>query len=151
MGRGTRFDGILIAHLGNIDGPRPDRENRLAYLKATLDAGWHVCADVVFHQGSFLLPFDGGFNVAPPGFFSKQRVWSRCFDADTLDALCNVGAHAFFATEALPTLTSAQFIWTPAPNALAARSIAFLPEDAPNWLDKFEPAGLCSNFPARYI
>ncbi|NDE17992.1 hypothetical protein EBZ80_24020 [bacterium] len=99
MGRGTRFDGILIAHLGNINGPRPDKENRLAYLQAALKAGWHVCAEVVFHQGSFLLPFDGGFNVAPPSFFSNQRVWSRCYDAETLDALCNVNAHAFLVNE----------------------------------------------------
>lgn len=151
MGRGTRYDGILISHLGNINGPQPDKENRLAYLQAALAAGWHVCADVVFYQGSFLLPFDGGFNIAPPSFFSKQRVWSRCHDTDTLDALCNVGAHAFFANDTIPTLTSAQFIWTPAPFDLAARSIATLPENNPGWLERFEPAGLCSNCPARYI
>jgi len=150
MARNTRFEGILIANLGNTIGPQPEKENRLAYLTAALNAGWHVCADVVFHQGSFLLPFDGGFNIAPPGFFSKQRVWSRCFDADTLDALCNVGAHAFFDSES-PTLTSAQFIWTPAPRELAQRSIAFLPENAHGWVEQFEPAGLCSNYPARYI
>lgn len=150
MARNTRFDGILIANLGNIDGARPEKENRFAYLKAALDAGWHVCANVVFHQGSFLLPFDGGFNIAPPGFFSKQRVWSRCFDAETLDALCNVGAHSFCDSDT-PTLTSAQFIWTPAPRELTQRSIAFLPETSPGWIDQFEPAGLCSNSPARYI
>lgn len=150
MKRGTPFDGIIIANLGNIHGSQPDKENRLAYLQATLAAGWHVCADVVFHCGNFLLPFDGGFNKAPPAFFSKQRVWSRCFDADTLDALVSVGAHAFFDS-ASPTLTSAQFVWTPAPRELTQRSIAFLPETAPDWLAQFEPAGLCSNFPARYI
>jgi hypothetical protein len=150
MARHTRFDGILIANLGNIHGSQPEKENRLAYLKATLDAGWHVCVNVVFHQGSFLLPFDGGFNIAPPGFFSKQRVWSRCFDCETLDALCNVGAHALFDS-ATPTLTSAQFIWTPPPHELAPRAIAFLPETSPGWVEKFEPAGLCSNSPARYI
>lgn len=151
MRRGTPFDGIIIANLGNIHGPQPDKENRLAYLQAALAAGWHVCADVVFHCGTFLLPFDGGFNPAPPAFFSKQRVWSRCFDADTLDALCNVGAHAFFANDTAPTLTSAQFLWTPPPHRLAPRSIAFLPETQPNWLEHYEPAGLCSNVPAEYI
>lgn len=150
MTRNTHFDGILIANLGNIDGPQPEKENRLSYLKAALDAGWHVCANVVFYQGSFLLPFFGGFNIAPPGFFSKQRVWSRCFDGETLDALCNVGAHAFFDCDS-STLTSAQFIWTPAPKELVPRSIAFLPETSPGWIEHFEPAGLCSNFPAQYI
>jgi hypothetical protein len=150
MARNTRFDGILIANLGNINGAQPEKENRLAYLQATLSAGWHVCVNVVFYQGSFLLPFDGGFNIAPPGFFSKQRVWSRCFDGETLDALCNIGAHAFFDSDT-PTLTSAQFIWTPAPRELAARSIAFLPETSSGWIEQFEPAGLCSNSPARYI
>jgi hypothetical protein len=150
MARNTRFDGILIANLGNINGAQPEKENRFAYVQAALSAGWHVCVNVVFYQGSFLLPFDGGFNIAQPGFFSKQRVWSRCFDGETLDALCNIGAHAFFDSDT-PTLTSAQFIWTPAPRELAARSIAFLPETSPGWIEKFEPAGLCSNSPARYI
>jgi hypothetical protein len=151
MASRTRFDGILIANRGNTNGQKEADENKLAYLQAALKAGWHVCADVVFHQGSFLLPFDGGFNVATPSFFSNQRVWSRCHDADTLDALCTINSHAFFVNETGPTLTSAQFIWTPAPYDLSQRSIAFLPENSPNWIEKFEPAGVCSNCPARYI
>lgn len=152
MASSPRFEGIIISHLGNIAGRQPKQENRFKYLKAALDAGWHVCADVVFYQGGFLLPYDGGFNPAPPSFFSNQRVWSRCYNADTLDALCNIGAHAFMDAEHMPTLTSSQFIWTPANRELSPRSIAYLPEMAePTWLDSYEPAGLCSNEPASYI
>jgi hypothetical protein len=151
MARTAAFDGIIISYLGNIDGRQPEHENRLKYLQAALKAGWHVCVDVVFHQGSFLLPFDGGFNPAPPSFFSNQRVWSQCYDADTLDALCNVGGHAFLSNEHGLTLTSAQFIWTMPGRELSPRSIAVFPEEQPGWLDQYEPAGLCSNQPARYI
>ena len=152
MASTQRFEGIIISHLGNIAGRQPKQENRLKYLKAALAAGWHVCADVVFYQGSFLLPFEGGFNPAPPSFFSGQRVWSRCYNAETLDALCNINAHAFLDTEHMPTLTSSQFIWTPANRELSLRSIAYLPETAePNWVYAYEPAGLCSNEPSSYV
>jgi hypothetical protein len=151
MGR-QRFDGIIISHLGNIHGRDETRENRLAYVQEALKAGWHVCVDVVFHCGSFVLPFDGGFNPAPPAFFSKQRVWCRAHDPMTLDALCNINAHAFLNTDSGLALTSSQFIWTAQPYDLVARSIAAFPEDAPAaWLDTAEPAGLCSNAPALYI
>lgn len=151
MARNMRFDGILIAHLGNQNGPNPEQENRLKYVQEALKAGWHVCVEVIFYQGSFLLPFDGGFNVAQPGFFSNQRVWSKCQDGETIDALCNIGAHSFLVNDAGPTLTSAQFVWTPAPRELSARSIAYLPESSPGWLEQYEPAGLCSDFPMQYV
>lgn len=152
MGSRRGFDGIIIAHLGNISGRQPAKENQFKYLQAALDAGYHICAEVVFSNGAFLLPTTKGLQYAPPAFFSKQRVWSRCHDADTLDALCNIGAHAFIATSADLTLTSHQFIWTLPPRELSPRSIAVYPEFADaDWLDKFEPAGLCSNEPSSYI
>lgn len=150
--RRSVFNGIVIANLGNTDGRQPDAENRLAYIQKTLKEGWNVCVDVIFHCGSFILPFDGGFNVAPPALLSKQRVWCRAFDADTIDALCNINAHCFLNSENFMALTSAQFIWTLPPHALVPRSIAMLPETADvSWLENSEPAGLCSNEPRRYI
>ena len=152
MGSWRGFDGIIISHLGNIDGRQPEKENQLKYLQVALDAGYHVCVEVVFKNGAFLLPSAAGMQNAPPAFFAKKRIWSRCHDADTLDALCNIGAHAFSATTADLTLTSHQFIWTLPPKELSLRSIAVYPEFADaDWLDKYEPAGLCSNEPSRYI
>lgn len=152
MARNQRFDGIIIAHLGNIDGRQPKRENTLTYLNEALKAGWHICVDVVFRNGGFCLPNERGMTPAPPAFFSKQRVWCRTRDADTLDALCNVGAHAFFASTDPMTLTSSQFVWTLPPANLSPRAIACFPEltDA-DWLERFEPAGICTNSPAQYV
>lgn len=146
------FSGIIISHLGNINGRNPAEENKRPYIEKALAAGWHVCVDVVFHCGNFILPFDGGFHHMPPAMLSKQRVWCRAYDPATLDALCNVGAHSFMDAANTAVLTSAQFIWTPPGIELSPRSIACFPEDAtPDWLDNYEPAGLCSNAPARYI
>ena len=88
MGSWRGFDGIIISHLGNIDGRQPEKENQLKYLQVALDAGYHVCVEVVFKNGAFLLPSAAGMQNAPPAFFAKKRIWSRCHDADTLDALC---------------------------------------------------------------
>ena len=150
--RRAKFDGIIIANLGNTDGRNLELENTLPYVQKALKEGWHVCINVVFHCGNFVLPFDGGFHVAPPALLSKQRVWCRAFDADTVDALCNINAHCFLHSDNFMSLTSAQFICTLPPHSLSPRSIAMFPEttDAA-WLQNSEPAGLCSNEPRRYI
>jgi len=150
--RRAPFEGIIISHLGNTDGRQPEHENKLAYVQQALKAGWHVCVDVVFHHGTFLLPYEGGFNPVPGAILAKQRVWCRAHDPVTLDALCNINAHAFLNTVSGLALTSSQFIWTLPDHGLAPRSIACFPEitDAA-WLANAEPAGLCSNEPVRYI
>ena len=150
--RKQAFDGIIISNLGNTNGRQPELENTLPYIQKALKDGWHVCVDVVYHNGSFLLPFNGGFHVAPMAMLSKQRVWSRAHDADTIDALCTINAHCFLNSDNFMSLTSAQFIWTLPPHRLVPRSIAMLPETAErDWLETAEPAGLCSNSPLRYI
>lgn len=150
--RRQAFDGIIIAHLGNTDGSKLELENSLPYIQKALKEGWHVCVNVVFKYGQFLLPHAAGHHIAQPALLSKQRVWSRAFDADTIDALCNINAHCFLHSESFMSLTSAQFIFTLPPYALSARSIAMLPETTDDaWLRNFEPAGLCSNEPRRYI
>lgn len=148
----ARFDGIIISHLGNIDGRQEKKENTLPYIQKALKEGWHVCIDVLFHNGNFLLPHDDGYSAIPPALLSKQRIWCRAYNADTIDALCNVNAHCFLMSKDFMSLTSAQFIWTLPPHALVSRSIAAFPELADaDWLANAEPAGLCSNEPIRYI
>lgn len=150
--RRQKFTGIVISHLGNIDGRQPEKENTLPYIQQALKEGWHVCVDVAFRNGGFLLPAAHGNYVAPPALLSKQRVWCRAHDPETMDALCNINAHCFLVSHSFISLTSALFLWTLPGHNLLDRSIAAYPELAePDWLANFEPAGLCSNEPARYI
>lgn len=150
--RRQAFNGIIISHLGNTNGRKPEFENKLPYIQSALKEGWHVCVDVVYYNGGFILPFDGGFHVAPPALLSKQRVWCRAHTAETINALCDINAHCFLHSENFMSLTSAQFVWTLPPHALVPRAIAMAPETAdPGWLDSAEPAGLCSDEPSRYI
>jgi hypothetical protein len=125
----AKFEGIIISRYGNING-QDERENSPKFIEQALKAGWHVCAEVVFHNGAFLLPhaeINGhSFTPVPPS----------CF---------------MFSGEQ-PTLTSAHFIWTPGPHTLTDRAIAYLPETMPKeWLENSEPAGLCTDQPAQYI
>lgn len=150
--RRGRFDGIIISHLGNIDGRVPERENTLPYIKEALAAGWHVCIDVWYTNGNFVLPTTHGWQPVPPSLLSNYRVWARTHDPETIDALCTIKAHCVIATESPVALTSEQFIWSLPPTPLVSRAIAVFPELAePGWLEQYEPAGLCSNEPARYI
>lgn len=156
MSAKTPFSGIIIARCGNINGRDEQLENSPKYVERALKAGWHVCVEVVFHNGAFLMPhaeINGNcFTPVPPAYFSKQRVWSCAATPETLDALCNVGAHCFMCSGEYPSLTSAGFIWTPGPHTLTNRAIAYLPEIMPSeWLENSEPAGLCTDQPAQYI
>lgn len=147
-----KFQGIIIAHLGNVRGPNVEQENRFAYVKKALDSGWHVCINVLFYSGGFLLPHASGFDPVPGAFLSKQRVWCNATTPETLDALCNISAHCLCMDAAPYSLTSAQFIWTKPNYPLAERAIAVFPEAADaQWLTNFEPAGICSDFPFNYI
>lgn len=153
----TPFPGIVISLRGNISGRDEAHENHPQFVQKALKAGWHVCVDVFFQHGTFFLPHApiNGRTYSPmqPAFFSNQRIWSRALEPTALDALCNINAHCFmFNVE--PTLTSAQFIWTPYPHGLTDRAVAYLTatcDDPAAWLATSEPAGLCSNEPASYI
>lgn len=153
MRRPVRFDGILISHLGNLDGRMPEKENTLAHIQNALDRGFHVCAQIVYRNGAFLLPCARGYELAKPAFLSSQRVWCCTDDPTAMDALCAINAHSFFITERLPSLTTAQFIWTLPPHKLASRSIAVFPEFVEQaWLEDEanDPAGICTNIPMNY-
>lgn len=150
--RRKQFDGIIISHLGNLDGRQPDLENTLPYLQTALKKGWHVCAQVFFRHGKFLLPHNAGLTPVPPAFFSNQKVWCVALDPPTLDALCDINAHTIPATAADVVLTSAQFLWTLPPATLTPRSIAVFPELAEStWFGDNEHAGICTNAPEVYI
>lgn len=153
MRRPAQFEGIVISHLGNITGRVPEKENTLAHVQAALDRGFHVCVQVVYRNGAFLLPCSSGYDLAKPAFLSRQRLWCGTDDAEAMDALCAINAHAFFIAERLPSLTTAQFVWTLPPHKLSSRSIAVFPELVEHaWLDdEFNsPAGICSNTPLSY-
>jgi hypothetical protein len=148
----SKFCGIIISHLGNLNGRQETHENTLAYVQRAMQLGWHVCIDVVQRGGRFLLPHAQGFDGAPPAFFSHQRVWCRAADPVTLDALCRINAHTVPATTAPFTLTSVQFLWTLPPHELTDRAIAAFPEFADSaWLADSDPAGICTNYPETYV
>lgn len=147
-----KFDGIIISHLGNLNGRQPEHENTLAYLQAALKKGWHICADVVFQHGKFLLPSQKKLTPVPPAFFSNQKVWCRAHDPATIDALCYINVHTIPVSTADVVLTSAQFLWTLPPTTLTPRSIAVFPEFADAaWIAENEHAGICTNNPEAYI
>lgn len=44
---------LLIANRGNLFGSQPDRENTIDYLNEAMSLGYHVMADLWWHEGSF--------------------------------------------------------------------------------------------------
>lgn len=143
---------ILIANRGNISGRQPEQENTPAYVKGALAAGYHACVDVIYYHGAFCLIAAERLITMPPSFFVNPKIWSRAYDATTLDALSGLGAHALPNLSEGFTFTSAQFIWTLPGQLLSPRSIAVYPELAPpNWLTDCDIAGICSDVAADYV
>lgn len=150
-----KFNGILISYMGNTNGRDENNENRLHYIKKALSRGLHVCINVVFRSGNFLLPCGSEkteYELVPPAILSHQNVWNNAVDPHTLEALCDLNAHCLFLAGSSCTLTSHQFIWSLPDVPLTDRSVAAFPELAsdPLWLAGVAPAGLCTNFTANY-
>lgn len=87
----------LISHRGNLNGPNPDRENTLSYLKEALAAGYDVecdvwCGDLVDGKVvtpglKFWLGHDEPREEVPLSFLRDNRVWVHCKDEDAYEYL----------------------------------------------------------------
>jgi YrbI family 3-deoxy-D-manno-octulosonate 8-phosphate phosphatase len=143
----------FIAHRGNLQGPRPQDENKPTYLQAALDAGFDVEIDVTYKDGKFYLGHDRPMHVVDRGFFANKRVWSHAKTLDTLFELAKYqDANAFYHTEEDVVVTTRGWIWNHAKTPVASeRSVLVKLEHDPCLLETSAHAhGICSDYPELY-
>ena len=119
---------IFISHRGNIDGKIEVLENNPGYLRVAMSHGYHIEADVWYHNREFYLGHDSPQHKTDKYFLSDSRVWCHAKNTLTLMQLLCMGVHCFFHNTDDCTLTSRGFVWTYPGRALSEVSICVLPE-----------------------
>ena len=78
---------FLISHRGNIDGKRPEYENKPSYIINALEKGYDVEVDVWGVAGDLFLGHDRPEHRVSVEFLSNQGIWSHCKNIEALSLL----------------------------------------------------------------
>jgi hypothetical protein len=121
---------IFISHRGNLEGPSPQNENKIAYIKHILDlTQFHVEVDVWCINNILYLGHDEPGEIVPTEWFSSLRFWFHAKNVEALQYLQRLHRVKYFwHQEDDYTLTSNHKIWTYPGKQLVAGSVAVVPE-----------------------
>lgn len=144
---------ILISHRGNINGPRPDMENKPSYVLQAIQLGFDCEIDVWFTEGKFYLGHDEPQYDFPISLIENyyNKLWIHCKDMASLTKLNEIDStgtklNYFGHDKDLGVLTSKGYIWSTQP---FDRGILVMPEVT--HLDPIKGTkGVCSDHIAKY-
>lgn len=101
-----------IAHRGNMTGANPADENKPEYLKATLDRGYDVEADIWLMPEGLYLGHDAPTYKTDRQFLQNRRVWTHCKNAAAIVELSKFHDINCFAHDKDEiVVTSRGFLW----------------------------------------
>lgn len=140
---------ILIAHRGNIDGPRPESENNPTYLIEAIDMGYDVEIDVWSLGGKLFLGHDEPQYEVSIEFLQNNKFWCHCKNIPALQQLLQNNVHCFFHKSDDVTLTSKNYIWTFPKKRLLPGSVCVMPEYGFDG-DLLDCVGICSDYVQNY-
>ena len=103
---------ILIAHRGNLLGPKPSLENHPSYIMKAILSGYDVEIDVWWVKDNFYLGHDSPDYKIDKNFLSNRHLWCHAKNFAALGKLEDIGSHYFWHEEDDYTITSNGFIWT---------------------------------------
>jgi len=146
---------ILISHRGNINGKKPNYENKPEYIWEALRKGYHCEVDVWFIDSKFKLGHDGPTYDFPHELIEHHysRLWLHCKNLEAItqfNTLDNIGSkfNYFWHQNDDVTLTSKGYIWAYPGKQPLKNSIAVLPEI--NDDDVSKCSGICSDNIEKY-
>tara|TARA_R110000803_G_scaffold161499_1_gene225184 strand:+ start:867 stop:1310 length:444 start_codon:yes stop_codon:yes gene_type:complete len=120
---------ILIAHRGNTNGPNPERENTVAYIKEALDQGYHCEIDICKWDGEkFWLGHDEPTEAVDREWLKDNDLWCHAKNYNALEAMMAMGIHCFFHQQDDYTLTSYGWMWAYPGKPGGVKTIAVHPE-----------------------
>ena len=149
---------ILIAHRGNLTGPKPEMENNPFYIDTAIKQGYDVEVDIrgSFQDGFYLGHDELQYEVEPDWLFGRaQRLWIHAKNIEAFYSLTQqVSAfNVFWHQEDHYTLTTKNFIWAYPGHILTNRSICVMPEsvEIEYKLETLQQcAGICTDYAERY-
>jgi hypothetical protein len=103
----------LIAHRGNVEGPRPKDENHPEYLLNAIEEGFDIEVDVWWWNDQFYLGHDQPqWKLSSNDILTSERSWCHAKNSQALEMLLRIGSHCFWHQTDDYTLTSKNYIWT---------------------------------------
>ena len=141
----------LIAHRGNINGPRPDFENSPEYILNTVRRGFDVEIDVWCKNDKWYLGHDEPQYPINFSFLKNKKFWCHAKNLKALEIMLKNNIHCFWHENDDFTLTSQGFVWTYPGKELLDYSVSVMPEKASySWNKLSKSAGICSDYLLAY-
>ena len=145
---------ILISHRGNINGPKPDRENDPRYIFDALDKGYNVEVDIWGVEDNLYFGHDEPQYKVHVPFIDDTRIWCHCKNIDAVTKIRKINSkfgyniHYFWHQSDDITLTSQGHIWAHPGQQQVKDSIAVLPEIHQDDISVCK--GVCSDYIQNY-
>jgi hypothetical protein len=137
---------ILISHRGNLNGPEPDKENKIFYILEALWAGYDVEVDVRGKDGKLYLGHDECQESIDYFFLANKRLWVHAKNPEAVELLLEWknSINWFWHQEDDFVFTTRGDMWVYPGRHVYSGSIAVMPELSPGW-DIIKAGGICSD------
>ena len=143
---------ILIAHRGNIHGPKPDRENSPGYIDEAIEQGYDVEIDLRVVNGALWLGHDDPQYPVTVEFLTRRasRLWCHAKNLEALQFLLKIQLHVFSHDNDDYILTSKGYIWAYPGKPVNSDTICVMPERADyDTATLLGCRGVCSDFVSK--
>jgi hypothetical protein len=143
---------ILIAHRGNLNGPKPELENNILYIEDAIDQGYQVEVDLRMKDGEFYFGHDEPQYRVSEEFLirNKSYLWIHCKDHESFNTMLNMGTNnSFWHDTDDYVLTKYGYVWAyPGKPPVGRSCIMVMPEL--HWsiedIKKMKCFGICSDY-----
>lgn len=147
----------IISHRGNLDGPIPEKENKLTYIDEAIEAGFDVEIDLRFKDGDCFLGHDEPQYQANLYwlFDRKNQLWAHCKDIESfthtslLRRFCH-SSDPFVAVTYTLSSTHAAWVWVH-DLSLELNNYCIIPLMSKKDIDNFDLTrkvyGICTDYP----
>lgn len=142
---------ILIAHRGNLIGPRKELENNPAYIDTAISKNYNVEIDLRAVGSNLYLGHDHADHAISIQYLLDRQtyLWVHCKDHVALDLALQANLHCFWHDKDDYTLTSQGYVWAyPGKLQTQHNCIVVMPEQI--WptevVRSFTCYGICSDY-----
>ena len=139
---------FFISHRGNINGPIPGRENKIAYINEAISKNFDVEIDLWYENKKFYLGHDNPENQVDIKFLQNKKLWIHCKNLESFYELSKYDLNFFWHEEDKIPITSKGFFWNYPGTKLSKKSICVMPEK--NNQDNLDCLGICSDYIKKY-
>lgn len=135
----------IIAHRGNISGPKQKFENNPEYIMEAVKNGFDVEIDVWYKNKNYYLGHDEPQYHVTKKFLLSLPAWCHAKNIDAMEQLKEDGLHYFWHQMDQYTLTSKGIPWCYPNNYNKYGVTVALGKDDIN-INEFRGIGLCTDY-----